>query len=236
MRIEDLLRLIDIEDNEIEKANFYFKLKGIELHDSIREYLSGFVTRKVKYNEIATAYRYDKRIRKVLYKYMGLFEEQLRAYVCNNYSDELKKLKFIPQITNSLDKEVSLFVTLDKLGFRLLLEQIALLSIFDIEKLFPKMMYMKKNLRAINRLRNAVSHNRFLLNCRDFDECSIEGINSSSLYSNIINFSNHLYGDIRINFLNEIRDCTVYILDSLEEEEARKQTSWNLLGDIILDI
>ncbi len=228
--------MIEIENNEIEKATFYFNLKGIELHNSIREYLSGFLTRKVIYSEIATAYRYDKRIRKVLYKYIGLFEEHLRAYICNNFSDDLRNINLVSRIKESLNNGISLYMTLDKLGFRLLLEQIVLLSDCDIKKLFPETKYLKKNLRSINRFRNAVSHNRFLLNCMDFDKCSIEGVNSSSLYINIINFSNHLFGDINTNFLKEVRDCMIYIPDSVEDEESRKQTKWSLLGEIVLEV
>lgn len=236
MNTTKLIDRIDINESEISKAHFYFKLKGIDLHDSIRVYLAGFTTNKVKYCEIATAYRYDKRVRKVLYKYIGLFEEHLRAYICNNYSNSITNLRLTKYMSIKMDKGMSLFKALQSSLFSRLVEQVLLLSNREIENLFPETKFLKKNLRAIINLRNAVSHNRFLLDFRDYSECSIEGERSNSFYTNVINFSNHLFSDIRSSFLNEINECSKYEPDSEYEEKRRRQTEWCLVEEIVLKV
>ena len=236
MKTNELLKEIEIQKDEFDKAVYYFDYKGIELHKQIKDYLQSFKTDKVTYSELATAYRYDKRIRKILYKYIGLFEEHLRAFVCNRYSDNLEKINIIGPISKKINKLGSLYVALDNILFSILIEQVTKLNESDIEDLFPENQFLMKNIRAIVKLRNAVFHNRFLLDNLDFDECSFNGISSRSLHSNLINFGNHLDYNIRIEYLKEIEECKLEKVTNRTMQKRKHQTNWNLLKTIAIDI
>lgn len=232
MTIEYLLSLIDIELEEIPKATHYFQLKGIDLHHYIFEYIKGFKAERVKYCEIASVYRYDKRIRKVLYKYIALFEEYLRAYISNSYSDNLSGLRLTKALAKHLSSECQLFKSLDKALFSELIAQVLNLSDDEIAVLFDNNIFSKDNLKAINELRNAVSHNRFLLNYLSFEIVVLNGEPSGSLYGNLINFSNFLPENIRQGFLSEINDCRFQ--DEHVVNKLPYQTRWLLPEQIVL--
>jgi len=197
MKVNELIGLIDINEGEIKKAEYYFALKGVNLHHSIYLYLSSFTTSKIKYCEIATTYRYDKRIRKVLYKYIALMEEKIRAYIDNKYSDAIDQLRITTKIANTLKSEKDLFRALDKTLFSDLISQVLDLTKEDIHLMFPDTIIESKNLKALAELRNAVSHNRFLLNYLGFKECTIDGLVSGSLHANLMNLANHFDNNIR---------------------------------------
>jgi hypothetical protein len=226
MKAHEFIEIIDIKLEEIDKAKHYLNLKGVNLHHSIYSYLSSYTASKIKYCEIATTYRYDKRIRKVLYKYIGLIEEKVRAFIDNKYSDEMDQLKITPKIAKTLKSEIELYKALDKTLFSDLIAQVMDLSEEDIHSIFPDTLFESKNLKALAELRNAVSHNRFLLNYLDFKECNIEGRISGSLHANLTNLANHLEKSIKQSFINEINSCSV-----LEENNGSSnpfQTEWNL--------
>lgn len=83
---DDFFSLIDIEECEKASAKEYIKLRGFQEHVDMAKYLLSFSEgRKPTYKEIATSFRYDKRIRRILYKYLGLLEEYYRAYICNTF-------------------------------------------------------------------------------------------------------------------------------------------------------
>jgi hypothetical protein len=188
--------------------------------------LSSYTASKIKYCEIATTYRYDKRIRKVLYKYIGLIEEKIRAFIDNKYSDEMDQLKITTKIAKTLKSEIELYKALDKTLFSDLMAQVMDLSEEDIHSIFPDTLFESKNLKALAELRNAVSHNRFLLNYLDFKECNIEGRISGSLHANLTNLANHLEKSIKRSFINEINSCSV--LEENNGSSSLFQTEWNL--------
>jgi len=226
MKAHEFIEIIDIKLEEIDKAKHYLNLKGVNLHHSIYSYLSSYTASKIKYCEIATTYRYDKRIRKVLYKYIGLIEEKIRAFIDNKYSDEMDQLKITTKIAKTLKSEIELYKALDKTLFSDLMAQVMDLSEEDIHSIFPDTLFESKNLKALAELRNAVSHNRFLLNYLDFNECNIERRISGSLHANLTNLANHLEKSIKRSFINEINSCSV-----LEENNSSSnlyQTEWNL--------
>ena len=224
MKSSELIELIDIEEDEIEKAEHYLALKGVNLHHSIYLYLSSFTTSKIKYCEIATTYRYDKRIRKVLYKYIGLIEEKIRAFIDNKYSNEMDRLKLTTKIVNTLKSEKELYKALDKTLFSDLIAQVMDLSEEDIHSIFPDTIFESKNLKALAELRNAVSHNRFLLNYLGFKECSFDGEISGSLHANLMNLANHFDIEIRKSFINEINMCVI----QEDGDKKKNQVEWCL--------
>jgi hypothetical protein len=226
MKAHEFIEIIDIKLEEIDKAKHYLNLKGVNLHHSIYSYLSSYTASKIKYCEIATTYRYDKRIRKVLYKYIGLIEEKIRAFIDNKYSDEMDQLKITTKIAKTLKSEIELYKALDKTLFSDLMAQVMDLSEEDIHSIFPDTLFESKNLKALAELRNAVSHNRFLLNYLDFKECNIEGRISGSLHANLTNLANHLEKSIKRSFINEINSCSV--LEENNGSSSLFQTEWNL--------
>jgi hypothetical protein len=232
MIFQEFISKIDIREIELPKAVHYCELKGIELHNAIFEYLQSFKSDKVSYTEIATAYRYDKRIRKILYKYIGLLEEYIRAFISNKYSDSIDEIEWTEVIKKRLNKKEKLFYILDNLLFNDLINQVLLLSDDDKKNLFPNTIYYENNLKAIVTLRNAVSHNRFLLSYLDFKECNIDNQKRSSLYANLQNFSFHLKDEIKNKFIKEIKLCSINDEDNVLEN----QTKWQLLENIIINL
>lgn len=232
MKTSELIKLIDIEKDEIEKAEHYLALKGVNLHHSIYSYLSSYTASRIKYCEIATTYRYDKRIRKVLYKYIGLMEEMIRAFIDNKYSDDMDQLKLTSKIVNTLKSEKVLYKALDKTLFSDLIAQVLDLSEEDIHTIFPDTIFDSKNLKAIAELRNAVSHNRFLLNYLGFKECSFGGEISGSLHANLMNFASHFDNEIRKSFINEINKCA--ILGNDGDKMKINQVAWCLPAFVVI--
>ncbi len=235
MIFNEFIDLIDVQPNEIDKARYYCDLKGIDLHFSIFEYISSMKSGKVRYSEIATAYRYDKRIRKVLYKFIAFFEERIRAFISNGYSENLDKIEWIKPIKKRLDKGLKLNSALDDILFGELISQVILLGEEDKNNLVKYTVYSDQNLRAIVELRNAVSHNRFLLNYLKFKDCIISNEKRSSLHANLLNFSSHLSPNVKKQFLFEL-DCCKLPDDGKQTENIKNQTSWDLLKDIVIKI
>lgn len=235
MTFTDFMNVIEIQEDEIEKAMYYCELKGIDLHYSIFEYLSSMKSGKVKYSEIATTYRYDKRIRKVLYKFIGLFEEYIRAYISNKYSEQLELVTWTKPIMNRMCEGLKLSNALDDIAFGELVNQVILLSEEDRLHLFRYTNYNEQNLKAIVELRNAVSHNRFLLNYLKFKDCMINNEKRSSLYANLLNLSFHLNPEIRKQFIKELDECN-FPDDGKQTENVKNQTFWDLAKDIVIKI
>lgn len=232
MKAQEFIELIDIKQEEIDKAKYYLGLKGVNLHHSIYSYLSSYTASKIKYSEIATTYRYDKRIRKVLYKYIGLLEEKIRAYIDNRYSNEMDQLKLTTKIAKRLKSDMELYKTLDKTLFSDLIEQVLDLSEADMHSIFPDTIFESKNLKALAELRNAVSHNRFLLNYLDFKECNIDGVISGSLHANLTNLGNHLEKNIRQSFISGINTCSAFEQNNGSSNPF--QTEWVLPTFVII--
>ena len=235
MTFNDFIDRINIQTDEIEKARYYCELKGIELHFSIFEYLTSMKSEIVKYSEIATAYRYDKRIRKVLYKFIGLFEEYIRAYISNKFSDQMELINWIKPIKKRLNQGLNLSGALDDILFGELVSQVILFEDEEKSNLIKHTEFNDQNLKAIVELRNAVSHNRFLLNYLKFKDCIIDNEKRSSLHANLLNLSFHLSPNIRKQFINELDECR-FPDDGKQTGNIKNQTSWELLEDIIIKI
>ena len=83
-KIDIFIKSIAIDENDIFKAKYYIKIRGLNEHIFIKEYIESHDITP-SYSMIASIFRYDKRIRRILFKYIGLIEEYLRAYLLNNY-------------------------------------------------------------------------------------------------------------------------------------------------------
>lgn len=232
MRKEELISKLNIPAEDVENASFYFDLKGIDLHNSIAEYLQSYKSEDVTYPEVATAYRYDKKIRKVLYKYIALLEEHIRAFISNKYTDDLESLELDKVIEKKVDNGMKLNNALDDILFSNLISQVKKLPKSDFSELFSDLDYRPRNLSALVELRNAVSHNRFLLSYMRFKPCYISDEVSASLNFNLINLRNHLSHNIGKEFTREILNCARTRKSTTIQAKRKYQVPWTLIKEV----
>ena len=229
MEYKAFLDIVDCAAEDIESARHYMDVRGVEEHLIVAEYLQSYKAGKVSYREVATALRYDKRIRRILYKYIGYLEERIRAYISNRYSGKTDCLKLTYTVKNNL-KTYSLYESLSEISFGQLILQSKKLAEEEKKELFSVDSINHKHLDAIIELRNEVSHNRFLLH-RKFRPCKNTGYEEHSLRANIINLYNHLPEEIRNSFARELNASSEF-----RENKWQYQTEWNLIEQIIIKI
>ena len=169
MDYKAFLDMVDCDAESIERARHYMDVRGVEEHLIVAEYLQNYKAGKVSYREVATALRYDKRIRRILYKYIGYLEERIRAYIANKYSDKTDLLSLTDTVGKKLKKK-TLYEALSEISFGQLILQSKHLSEEEKKELFSANSINHKHLDAIIELRNEVSHNRYLLH-RNFRPC-----------------------------------------------------------------
>ena len=236
MTYEEFWKKIIISEEEKKKSIHYLQYRGIDEHDHVRQHLESFSGEKVSYAEIATAFRYDKRIRRVLYKYIGLLEESIRAFISNTYSNKVDELKLSVTLDSNLKKHGTLFAALSELTFSQLITQVQKLHKTDKKELFAYykkpngLSNLAKDLYAVVALRNEVSHNRFLLDNRNLKTCSI-GDGNGSLWENIINLRNCLPESFRAQYAFDINDCTIK-----GKTDYSNQTQWVLIDSLVIRI
>lgn len=229
MKYKEFLDIVDCAAEDEESARHYLDVRGVEEHLIVAQYLQNQKAGKVTYREVATALRYDKRIRRILYKYIGYLEERIRAYIANRYSDNTDCLNLTDMIGKKLIKK-SLYEALSEISFGQLILQSKNLSAKEKEELFSSNSVNDKNLDAIIELRNEVAHNRFLLH-RTFRPCKNTGYEEHTLRANIINFYNHLPKEIREGFARELNASSEF-----SENKWQYQTEWCMIEQIIIKI
>lgn len=234
MKNEEFWARIIISDEEKEKSTHYLRYRGVDEHEHVRQYIESLKGEKVSYAEIATAFRYDKRIRRVLYKYIGLLEECVRAYISNKYSDKTDALNKTKVTNRYLQTQPDLSYALSELTFCELIVQIKKLEKQDQTELFPfyqaSIDSLSTDLDAIVTLRNEVSHNRFLLDFKRLRKCSI-GNGSYSLWANTINLRNCLPDPFKNQFAEDINECK-----KDKGVSFGNQTEWKLIDALTVII
>lgn len=231
-RVDEFYKNLEIEEEDKPRAQKALKAKGVEKHILIKnKLLSWYSGDKIKYTQIASTYRYDKRIRKILFKYISYLEEYYRAVILdnyyNNYNDLLKTIQ-----REIYEFEGNLNDALEHLEFRVLLKQITSLpqEIRDLCSLPQKR--LKENIYALKELRNAVMHNKFLLLYRGFSICYVNGVDnckSTSLKANILNLISFLPKDVGEKCREEINACK-------DERNNFNKTRWDLPEQIIISL
>ena len=217
--------IIDEEDRPL--AERYLASKGVEKHLILKEKLFNWIEGdKIEYSMIASTYRYDKRLRLILFKYISYLEEFYRAVIFDAYRFFAQKIDWIDAVKQILDEfDGDLNSALERMEFSTLLKQADQLSPKVRKRfLFPRSRYHKENSFALKELRNAVMHNKFLLFYRGFEPCYIAGVDDgtrSGLRANILNL---------IRFLpNEVAEkCRQEINAAKEEKSMHQGTKWNL--------
>lgn len=222
INVNNFFSLIDIEKEEKNSAKEYIRLRGLQEHIRMAEWLSSFLSdRKPTYKEVATAFRYDKRIRRIIYKYIGLLEEYYRAYLCNTFNK--------PSELN-IKTNKSLYEYISASHFGTLVKFIWSLKEKHKKIIFENKQILWKNLNALVTFRNAVSHNRTIINYRDFEEVTLKsGQISNSLMANIRNLLYLLPTAISKN-------CKQEIINAAKEGEKKlnNQVEWKVIDSIIL--
>lgn len=222
MDTKEFFNGLEIEETDKDKAEAYIKSKGLFAHMQIKNKLLAWSDKAIKYSQIASYYRYDKRIRIVLYKYIAYLEEYYRAILLDNFSDSTEQNFWIKIIADKINSGIRLDIILENLGFRSLLNQIKLLPDNLKEYNFNYNKPIRKNIDALIELRNAVMHNKFLLMYRGYEMCYFaKGRKGSTLRDNILNLVNFLPEDVGENCIKDINACK-------ENRNTEKDTEWDL--------
>ena len=231
MDTKDFFEGLEIEEKDKHKAEAYIKSKGLFAHMQIKNKMLAWSSDKtIKYSQIASYYRYDKRIRIILYKYIAYLEEYYRAILLDNFSDSTEQNFWIKIIADKINSGIRLDIILENLGFRSLLNQIKLLPDNLKEYSFNYNKPIRKNIDALIELRNAVMHNKFLLMYRGFEMCYFaKGRKGSTLRDNILNLVNFLPEDVGVNCIKDINACK-------ENRNTEKDTEWDLPEQAIVVI
>lgn len=222
MDTKEFFNGLEIEETDKDKAEAYIKSKGLFAHMQIKNKLLAWSNKAIKYSQIASYYRYDKRIRIILYKYIAYLEEYYRAILLDKFSDSTEQNFWIKIIADKINSGIRLDIILENLGFRSLLNQIKLLPDNLKEYSFNSNKPIRKNIDALIELRNAVMHNKFLLMYRGFSMCYFaKGRKGSTLRDNILNLVNFLPEDVGVNCIKDINACK-------ENRNTEKDTEWDL--------
>jgi len=192
-----LSSMIFSSDEEKDDCIKYLNLKGISYHTVLANYIGFDKKNKIEYKKIAVLYKYDKRVRNILYKFLSALEENIRAFISNIYSNNLNQIKN-KTILKNISNGSSLSKELENLEFSKLLN----LSKTLYKKMSPELkkeLYgnmneenLDINLDAVRELRNAVSHHRILCVYEEFEECFVDNQKVDSLIHNIKNLYNLL--------------------------------------------
>lgn len=221
-----------IKDEDKDRAAKALRSKGVEKHILIKEKLLAWSEHdEIEYAKIASTYRYDKRIRNVLFKYISYLEEFYRAIILDAYVQDLNQEFWNKYLQANLKKyKNNLNDALEHLDFSSLLTQCQSLP----EKvkaccLFPQK-HQKSNLFALKELRNAVMHNKFLLLYRGYGKCYVNGVDngrSANLKANILNLIQLLPLEVGAKCLKDINSCK-------EDRNDENDTVWDLPPQIII--
>ena len=223
-----------IDDEDKVRAERFLSSKGVEKHIILKEKLFNWIEGdKIEYSMIASAYRYDKRIRLVLFKYISYLEEFYRSILLDEYRFNANGIKWRKDIQEKLRKHQNdLNDALEHIEFSSLLMQIQKLPNSIKEKCRLPLRRQKENCIALTGLRNAVMHNKFLLLYRGYDVCYVEGVDankSASFKANLLNLIQFLPKEVGGKCMREINQCK-------EDDGEQNKTKWNLPEMIVVDL
>ena len=223
-KLDTFFSLIEIKEEEKDSAKEFIKLRGLEEHILMAKHLASYMSEgKPTYSEVATAFRYDKRIRRIVYKYIGLIEEYYRSFLCNNFSKPSEL---------GIETNKSLYDFCCDSLFSKIVEIVWSLDDNYKSQLFESKVVLKKNLDALVRFRNAISHNRTLINYRDFKEVTLDnGEIGCSLLLNMKNLLSLLPCSIKDSFIKEINSSI-----RIGAKKLANQTEWKLFSFLIIKL
>lgn len=217
-------------------ASCFIGSKGLYIHKAIYELLKNKLqnTREILYCEIATTFRYDKKIRNLLYRFIAMVEEKLISIISNFFDDDIDNIKLpklntrqdIKEIISQLKKDLqtkSIWKIFEHLDFYWIIE----LFYFNANsrmwnsELFSSncMKEIKNSLHKIRKLRNIVNHNRMLL---------LE-LSTSEIIDHLNAFISILSEKEWDSFKQKINKCALKEdADIPKENWHQKQVEWEL--------
>lgn len=219
-----LMKKMIFDNTEEEKhCSKYLDLKGVAYHVVLINFIGLNNDGKIKYKTISDLYKYEKRLRNRLYKFLSAFEEQIRAFIANSFNHGLSTLKLGENISANLKNGSNIAFELEDLDFGQLIQIVEKFNDKDLKRMFPNTdEHVIQNLRAIKELRNAISHHRLLLLYDDYETCYINGIGKNDLTSNIKNLVNLISEHYKVflvetinDAINDKRDSTFTISDHM---------------------
>ena len=235
MTDEEFWQSVEATEEERIKGTYYLRERGLEEHFNVLRYLESFRSssdKRITYSEIATVLRYDKRIRRCLFKYIGVVEERLRAHFLDFYRNSVSKV--IP--TKTYEKLLKIFngdfyLAITHLMFGPFIQLFKKQEQMFKESVFGKIENLKTNLDALIALRNQVCHNKFLLNKLEFDVCKYIGEKKSSLYANIKNLYFFTDEDCKNGLIRDIKTCAFS-----RSAKYNNQVNWVLPKNVIVEL
>jgi len=167
-------RIVDYDANK-EEADKWLNLKGVAKYEQFADILDNNNI-EITWKFLDDLVRYDKRLLINIFKYLSFYEDYLRALIWNIDKVDYNKLKksYLKEVIEEVLKKEKLLNT-------------------DID--FDS---LKKGKKAINSLRNRVSHNKIIL---DFN---LDGLN---LKQALIYFKNILPKNYQNGFIKDINNC-----------------------------
>lgn len=235
MTREEFWSSIEASNEERTKGEYYLDERGLEEHCNVLSFLQSFKrnkNRKIKYTEIATVLRYDKRIRRCLFRFIGVVEERIRAYFLNAFRDDASQIKQTKNFKKSMvEWSNDLYNAITHLTFGPLIQLLVRQNSEFKNSIFGIIQNRDFNLKSLIDLRNQVYHNKFLLNNLEFRECKFNGVKQSSLYANIKNLCYFSDENSRKGLIKGIKECTFY-----HQAKHEHQVKWVLPKDVIVSI
>ena len=228
----ELMNLFYFEDEDArEEGSKYLDLKGTMYYVNMINFLVGkrlpiWFDEKINYRVISDFFRYDKRLRLIIYTYIGALEEYFRGYIADSKIDFLASLE-----KNNKARYDELLKVKDfenKNAVEKLLEfsfRDTMSVILDNRKKFKDINKQDpiKNLNAVIDLRNKVNHFKPILMCEDFRPC--QGVDGKSgLENNLINLKRLLPECFRDNLTKEINGS----MDGLVSKEELTNININI--------
>ena len=232
-RIKEFFKNVIIDEKDVSRANQFLESKGIEKHIILKEKLLNWIEGdKIDCSIIASTYRYDKRLRYCLFKYISYLEEYYRGIILDNYRFNLKGIRWIKEVYEKLiEYKNDLNDVLEHIDFYTLISQVKRIPRKLRETIFPKNKNNSNNLYALKELRNAVMHNKFLLLYRGFEICYVDGVDdgrSGSLKANILNLMQFLPIEVANKCKKEINEARLSGDDN--------GTKWNLPSAVVIEL
>ena len=234
-RKEEFYKNLIYNESDKENIKLYLNSKGVEKHIILKEKLFNWIEGdKIEYSLIASTYRYDKRLRNILFKYISYLEEFYRSRILDNFRFRTKKISWLQDISEKLEEyNNDLNDTLEHIDFSTLLFQTKRLQQEGkLKGVFPKIRHLNENIIALKELRNAVMHNKFLILYRGYETCYINGVDggkSSTLKANILNLIAFLPEDVA-------EKCTQEINNAKKQKENQEGTEWKLLHSVVVEL
>ncbi len=235
MTDEEFWQSVEATEEERVKGTYYLRERGLEEHFNVLHYLESFrksSDKRITYNEIATVLRYDKRIRRCLFKYIGVIEERLRAHFLDYYRDNKGALIKTKEYKKQEHQHGGNFYqAITHLTFYPLIKLFKVQNNIFKQSVFFGIENINTNLNALVELRNQAYHNKFLLNNLEFKECKYSGVKQSSLYANVRNLYFFTEPSIRSNLVKEIHACSYYHIS-----KYRNQVGWKLPKEVVVSL